>query len=80
MKVVNLSDAARDIDFQINTKSKIGSKAEFLSMSHPDPWAENSLREPQRVAPVCKKIKASSQTQCELPGNSVSVFTFNLKD
>ena len=80
VKVVNLSDAERDIDFQINTKSKIGSKAEFLSMSHPDPWAENSLREPQRVAPVCKKIKASSQTQCELPGNSVSVFTFNLKD
>jgi alpha-L-arabinofuranosidase len=80
VKVVNLSDAARDIDFQINTKSRIGSTAEFLSMSHPDPWAENSLREPQRVAPICKKIKTSSRLQCKLLENSVNVFTFNLKD
>lgn len=78
IKAVNLDKVPRMVNFNLDTDRRIVSKGTVFTMSHPDEWAENSLTEPERVAPVAKSIKVSKNGTYELPANSVNVYKLKL--
>jgi alpha-L-arabinofuranosidase len=78
IKAVNLDKVSRMVNFNLDTERKLVSKGTVFTMSHPDEWAENSLTEPERVAPVGKSIKVSKNGTYELPANSINVYKLKL--
>lgn len=79
VRAVNLAGEARALTLHLETAGQIAPKGTVIELSHPDEWAENSLSEPERIAPVEKKIKVAKTMDYVLPANSVNIFKFTLK-
>ncbi|HEU5068896.1 MAG TPA: alpha-L-arabinofuranosidase C-terminal domain-containing protein [Verrucomicrobiae bacterium] len=74
VKVVNASSAPTETQIQLDGTRNLTGNAEAIVLTDADPKAENSLDEPQRVAPKTEPLSITGNTFTRVfPGNSLTV-------
>jgi alpha-L-arabinofuranosidase len=74
LKIVSRATAPREVTIQLNGSAPLAGKARLITLHHDDPMAENSLDDPEVIAPreSIRDIPGAEFTHT-LPANSLTV-------